>query len=179
MVWVVSKPCWTLRKGVSLSSAAHRQRGGQFAGALGVLRHDHAPSRVGHAHDVVAAGADLQAVAGEGAGADVEDAGQALARNEIKHRLHQDQPLAGGKVGDAPAGDGKAFGGRGRRALTFRFHEERRLASAIGLPLATAWAKFAPITVDDVMGKAHAPWVICVATQLTAPLPSAVVGIPG
>src|SRR5258708_39796485 len=35
------------------------------------------------------------------------------------------------------------------------------------------------MVVEDVIGYAQAPWVMCVSTQVTIPAPSEVVGMPG
>ena len=50
----------------------------EVAGLLGVAGEDHAPADVGHRHHVVVAGVDVEALAGQGAGADVHQTGRRL-----------------------------------------------------------------------------------------------------
>ena len=140
MVCVVRKPSWTFRKGVSLSSAARRADQGEVASALGVLGHDDAPAGVGHAHDVVVAGVDVEAVAGERAGADVEDDGQALAGDDVEHLLHQDQALAGGEVRHAAAGEGESFAAEADECSLSGSMKMSVSPQRFCWPLATAWA---------------------------------------
>ena len=47
--------------------------GRQVGGLLRVAREEHPPARVGDAHHVVVAGVDVEGLAGQRAGADVED----------------------------------------------------------------------------------------------------------
>src|SRR3954463_5831335 len=47
------------------------------------------------------------------------------------------------------------------------------------IPLETALAYPPPITVELVIGYAHAAWVMLVSTHTTAPEPSVMVGMPG
>ena len=113
---------------------------GQVGRALGVLGHDQPPAAVGDAHDVVVPGVDVEAVAGQGAGADVEDDGQALAGDRVEHLLHQDQPLAGGEVGDAPAGEGEAFAAEAEECSLSGSMKMSVSPQRFCWPLATAWA---------------------------------------
>ena len=103
----------------------------EVAGLLGVAGEDHAPAAVGDRHHVVVAGVDVEALAGQGAGADVHDDRQALAGDGVQHLLHQHQALAGGEVGDAAAGDGEAFADGGGRVLAFRLEEHQRVAPQV------------------------------------------------
>ncbi len=73
--------------------------GAQVGRLLGVPGEHDPPAGVGDAHHVVVAGVDVQGLAGQRAGADVEDDGQALAADDVQDLLHQDEALAGGEVG--------------------------------------------------------------------------------
>ncbi len=85
--------------------------GGEVCRFLAVAGEEHAPAAVGDAHHVVVAGVDVQALAGQRAGTDVEDGGQTLAGDDVQDFLHQDEALSGGEVGHPAAREGEAFGG--------------------------------------------------------------------
>ena len=93
---------------------------GQVGCALGAAGKEHSPAHVFHSHHVVVPGVDVEALAGKGAGADVEHHRQPLAADGVQHFFHQNQPLPGGEVGDAPAGQSKPFADGGGTMFTFR-----------------------------------------------------------
>ena len=94
--------------------------GGQVGRLLGVAGEEDAPAGVGHAHHVVVAGVDVERLAGQGPGTDVEDDGQPLAGDDVQDLLHEDEALAGREVGDPTAGEGEALGGRSRTSARTR-----------------------------------------------------------
>lgn len=98
---------------------------------LGVHREQNPPARVRHRHHVVVAAVDVEGLGGQGPGADVKNSGQALSRDRVQDLLHQDEPLAGGEVGDAPAREGKPFAGGRRGMFGLQLEEEERLAPEI------------------------------------------------
>ena len=80
-------------------------RPGHVTGFLGISSKKDAPAAIGDAHQVVVTGVDVESLAGQGAGPDVHDNGEAFARDGVEHFLHQDEPLAGGEIDRAPSGD--------------------------------------------------------------------------
>ena len=97
--------------------------GSQIRGFLAVAGKEDPPAAVRHAHDVVVAGVDVEALTGESARSNVEDRGQALAGYDVKDFLHQDEALSGGEVSDPATGQGKTLGRRGGGMLRFGLDE--------------------------------------------------------
>jgi hypothetical protein len=86
----------------------------QVARLLGIAGEEDAPADVGDAHHVVVPGVNVEALARERPGADVEHRRQALAGDRVKDLLHQDEALARSEVGHPAAGHGEPLAERGR-----------------------------------------------------------------
>ena len=91
---------------------------------------------IGHRHDIVVAGMDVQTVAGQSTGANVKDDRQSFTRNRVQHLMHQYQALARRIVAHSAAGDGKSLTGRRRTVLRLRLQKHQlvapQVAGAIG-----------------------------------------------
>ena len=106
--------------------------GGQVGGLLDVAGEEDAPARVGHGHDVVVAGVDVERLAGQRPRTDVEHDRQPLAADDVQDFLHQHEALAGREVGDAAAGERKALRGGCRGVLGLGLDERERRAPQVG-----------------------------------------------
>src|SRR5437867_3983194 len=80
-------------------------------------------------------GVDIEAVAGQGAGANMEDDGQTFSADGVEDLLHEDQTLAAREIGYAPSSQRKSFAGGGRRMLAFRLNEDQFFAPQIFLAI--------------------------------------------
>ena len=130
-VWVVRNPSWATMNGVSVASATRRAMAARSA-ASWALRAKRIPQpRVGDGHHVVVAGVDVEGLARQRPGADVEDDRQPLAGDDVQDLLHQDEALAGGEVRDPAAGEGDALGGRRRGVLGLGLDEPQRRAPQV------------------------------------------------
>ena len=98
---------------------------------LGVAGKEHSPAAVGHPHDVIMAGVDIERLRGQGARADVKDHRQALARDHVQDLLHQDQSLPGGKIGHPAAGERESLASAGGTVLRLGLQKSQRLAPEI------------------------------------------------
>ena len=132
------KPSWTTKNGVSVASATRRAIAARSAASWALRANRMPPAGVGDGHDVVVAGVDVQGLAGQRAGADVEDDRQPLAGDDVQDLLHQHETLAGGEVRDAPAGERDALGRRCGRVLRLGLDEAQRRAPQVAAPSATA-----------------------------------------
>ncbi len=106
---------------------------GEIAGLLRIARVEDAPAAIGHAHNVVMAGMNIESLGGEGAGADVEDHGQSLAGNHVEDLFHEDEALTRCEVGYAPTGDGKTFASGGGAMFGFGFYESQFVTPQVAL----------------------------------------------
>jgi hypothetical protein len=61
---------------------------------LNVARKQHAPTAIGHPHDIVMAGVDVESLRGQRPRADVKHDRQTLTGDHVEHFFHQDQPLS-------------------------------------------------------------------------------------
>ena len=107
----------------------------EIACLLRVAAKEDAPAAIRHAHHVIVAAMDVERMAGQGAGADVEDNRQAFSGNRIEHLLHEDEALAAGKVGHPPARQREAFAGACGRVFGFGLDECQQVAPEILLPI--------------------------------------------
>ncbi len=107
----------------------------EVAGFLGIPAKEHAPPAVGHRHQVIMAGVDVEALAGECSRADVHDDRQTLAADDVEHLLHQHEPLARGEVGDPAARHGEALAHGGGGVLALRLEEHEQVAPEIAIAI--------------------------------------------
>jgi len=97
----------------------------QIGRLLNVACEQHAPATIGHPHHVVVTGMNVQALRSERPRADVKNHRQALAGDDVKNFLHQDQALPRSEVRHPPACQGKSFTGTRRTMLRFQFKKSQ------------------------------------------------------
>ena len=100
--------------------------GGEVGRLLGVAGEQDPPAGVGDTHHVVVAGVDVEGLAGQRPGTDVEHDRQALAGDDVEDLLHEDEALTGGEIRDPGSGQRSPFGRRRRRVLGLGLDEPQR-----------------------------------------------------
>ena len=108
---------------------------GLVGGLLGVLAEDHDPAGVERAVDVVVAAVDVEGVLGEGARADFEHHGGALAGSVVVLLDAVDDALAGGEVDHALAADGVGDGATLGCVLAFGLDSDGVVAEDVQVAL--------------------------------------------
>ena len=113
--------------------------GGQVHDLLGGPGGEHRHAGAAAGHDVLVVAEDGQRVGGQGTRGDMEDAGQALARDLVQVRDHQQQALRGGEGGgEGTGGQGTVDGARGT-GLGFHLDDvhlvPKDVLAALGGPL--------------------------------------------